>query len=424
MNNLKDQLWSAINHCRGVMEVSHIIELFTHVAFIAKEAPELFNTIVNTGQARQLEVLTDAGQSLRNKYPEQVCAAPDRYRFDSKVLSVAIELVASVSSFDSFAQLLREFNKTTGRLNGEMSANLNMERIFAALVGDCSEMSLYDGACGLARVSSKLNAKKLYLEELNASTWVTAYKLLTLEGKSFELSLTNSLTNSVYNGEGQFDLAVMEPPFSLRFGADERRMLADAPFIQVDAGKVVPASAGDSLWIQQALSKLNKAGRGYILLPQGFLFRGGYDAKVRAYLLENELLEAVIGLPASILDMTGIAPVLLVLNKNRPAGSPIKFVDASEIGTSGKSQVEISEDDSQLIADLAAGKLVDDERYKEVFIPEIRNNNTELKISTYIVKSIDVEELDINAELKKLSDSQVQFETSQKALTLLLSKYK
>jgi type I restriction enzyme M protein len=423
MNNLQKQLWTAMDHCRGSMEVTHLIELFTHVAFIAKEAPELFQIIVNTGQVKQLDALTDAGKSLENKYPVEVCAAPDQYRVDARVISIAIELVSKVEDFNLLAQLLREFTKNSGRMNSDIASNLNMERIFTALIRDCSSKSLYDGACGLARISSKLNAKKLYLEEKNQSTWVTAYRLLTLENMNFELSLGDSLLSSAYDSEHKFDLAVMEPPLGLRFGADERRMLAESPFIQVSTGNVASANSGDSLWIQQALSKLNDTGKGYILLPQGFLFRGGYDAKVREYLLENELLEAVIGLPATILDGTGIAPVLLILNKNKPAGSPIKFVDASEIGLFDKNQVEISEEDSQLIANLASGKLVDDERYKEVFIPEIRNQNNELNISKYIAKNIDVEELDMVEELNKLNSCQENFEKSQQHLAALLSKF-
>lgn len=200
-------------------------------------------------------------------------------------------------------------------------------------------------------------------------------------------------------------------------------MLVESPFIQVPTGSAVSAAAGDSLWIQQVLSKLNQTGKGYILLPQGFLFRGGYDAKVREHLLENELLEAVIGLPANVLNGTSIPPVILVLNKNKPAGSPVVFVDASEIGTSNKNRIVISEEDAALIADLSAGKLVDDDRYKAVFMPEIRQQNNELSISRYIVKEIEVEELDLAKELKTLQSYQADFEQSQQVLTSLLAKY-
>jgi type I restriction enzyme M protein len=423
MENLKRQLWEAMDQCRGSMEITHLIELFTHVAFIAKEAPESFQVVVNTGQAKQLDVLTSAGKSLENNYPKEVCAAPERYRVDARVISVAIKVVAEVTDFKLLAQLLREFTKDAGKMLGEVASNLNMERIFTALIGDCSNKTLYDGACGLARISSKLNAEQLYLEEKNHSTWVTAYRLLTLEGKKFELTLGDSLLGSAYGNEHKFDLAVMEPPFALKFGADERRMLAEAPFIEVPTGNMASANSGDSLWIQQALSKLNTTGKGYILLPQGFLFRGGYDAKVREYLLENELLEAVIGLTAAILDSTGIAPVIFVLNKNKPAGSPVTFVDASDMGTANRFGIDISEQDANLIADLTSGKLSSDERFRSVFIPEIRGQNNELSISKYITKNIEIVELNMVDEFKKLKNCQETYNKSQQKLNSLLNKF-
>ena len=208
-----------------------------------------------------------------------------------------------------------------------------------------------------------------------------------------------------------------------KFNADERRMMAEAPFIIVPVGKAVSANSGDSLWIQQAISNLNDTGKAYILLPQGILFRGGYDANVREYLLENEQLEAVIGLPAAILDGTSIPPVILVLNKNKQAGSPVVFVDASDMGSNDKHRVMITHQDAKLIAELAAGNRVDDERYKAVFIPEIRQNNNELSISRYIAKEIEVEELDLAKELKQLQSHQADFEQSQQVLTSLLAKY-
>ena len=99
------------------------------------------------------------------------------------------------------------------------------------------------------------------------------------------------------------------------------------------------------------------------------------------------------------------------------------FVDASEIGAPNKNSVAISEEDALLIADLASGKLADDERYKSVFIPEIRQQNNELSISRYIIKKVEVEELDIAQELKTLNSYQAEFEKSQQVLASLLAKY-
>ena len=144
MNSLRKRLWEAMDLCRGSMEITHIIELFTHVAFIAKEAPESFQTIVNTGQAKQLEALVAAGESLMSRHPEVACSAPEQHRVDARVINVAIKVFADVTDFKLLAQLLRDFTKEAGRMAGGIASNLNMERIFTALVDDCSNKTLYD----------------------------------------------------------------------------------------------------------------------------------------------------------------------------------------------------------------------------------------------------------------------------------------
>lgn len=423
MNTLSKQLQNLLDECRGSMEVSHTLELITYVAFVAKETPESFQTIVNSGHAKQLDMLIGAGMTMQSEHPKEVCTAPNQYRIDAKVINLVVSFIAANTEFASLASALRDLNtQVLGKFGGD-SSNQNMERIFTALVGDSASKAVYDGACGLARIASSLNPEMLYLEEKNHSTYVTAYRLLTLENKQFKLANSDALLEPAFNREQQFDVVVMEPPMAQKFSADERRKLVEAPFISVPVGKAVSANSGDSLWIQQALGNLNNTGKGYIVLPQGILFRGGYDAKVREHLLENEMIEAVIGLPSSVLSGTGIAPAILVLNKNKQAGSPVEFVDASEIGTQNKNSVAISEEDALLIANLAAGKLADDKRYKSVFIPEIRQQNNELSISRYITKQVEVEELDIAQELKTLNSYQVDFEQSQQALTSLLARY-
>lgn len=423
MDNLTKPLWALMDSSKGVMEISHTLELIGYIAFVAKENPERFKAIVNSGHAKQLNMLIEAGQMLREAHPAEVCEAPNHYRIDVKVLNQVVSFIAEITNFGELAKVLRDLSAQALGKFGASSANQNMESVFSALVGDCNEKSLYDGACGLARVASSLNPSALYLEEINHNTYLSAYRLLTLENRHFHLANTNSLLEPAFGQEQKFDVVVMEPPMSQKFSADERRMLIAAPFIAVPVGNAVSANAGDSLWIQQAISHLNESGKAYILLPQGILFRGGYDASVREYLLENELLEAVIGLPAGILDGTGIPPVILVLNKNKQAGSPVIFVDASDMGSNERHRIIMSDQEAQLIAELATGKRVEDKRYKAVFIPEIRQNNNELSISRYIAKEIEVAELDLAKELKTLQVYQADFEQSQQALTALLAKY-
>jgi len=423
VKNIIENLWDALDHARGVMEVPHVIELFAFVALIAKEAPDKFHLLANTGQANQISSLKEAGFSLRDKFPEEVCSPPDEYKVDLRILNIAISVLNEINEFSELASALREFMTSTGKFSGEMSSNESLEHVFKALVGDCSGKSLYDGASGLAWITSSLNAEMLYLEEVNYTTWVTAFRLLALEDKHFELTNSNSLLKPRFKNV-KADLVVTEPPMSLKFDADIRRELAQASFIIVPTKGPVPASAGDALWIQHALSHLNEEGKAYIMIPQGFLFRGGYDAKVREYLLEHELLEAVIGLPQSILNFTSLSPVILVLNKNKPPASPVHFIDASEICIKTGNMVLISEEDARLIADLATGKLGDDPRFKAAYISEIRAYENNLSISRYITKELEIKKLNLAEELKELERRQDEFTKAQQSLTSLLNKFK
>ena len=217
MENLTQQLWNLIDSSRSSMEVSHILELISYVAFIAKENPDSFQIIVNSGHAKQLDMLIEAGKVLEHIHPAEVCAAPEHYRIDGKIINHVVNYIATITNFDLLASALRELSAQTLGRHSVDSANLNMERVFTALVGDCSKKTLYDGACGLARLSSNLNTEALYLEEKNHSTYVTAYRLLTLENKSFTLSNTDSLLESAFEYKQQFDLVVMEPPSLLLF---------------------------------------------------------------------------------------------------------------------------------------------------------------------------------------------------------------
>ena len=153
MENLTKQLRNLIDNSRSSMEVTHILELVTYVAFIAKENSESFEVIMNSGHAKQLDMLIEAGKVLEENYPTEICSAPEQYRIDVKIINLVVSFIAAISNFDTLAKTLREMNaQVLGRFSADL-ANLNIERIFSALVGDCSSKSLYDGACGLARVA-------------------------------------------------------------------------------------------------------------------------------------------------------------------------------------------------------------------------------------------------------------------------------
>ena len=420
----RKKLWRIFDLARGYMEVEHILELVTYLAMIAKFAPLEYKQILNSGTSRLYRELVELGESVQHTFnlPAEICTAPESTRLDIKMLPEIVRLVSDFFDYHELNSILQELTQQAGKRGSMVGANKNTEQIFIHLIGDCSNKTVYDGACGMAQIASALNAERIVLEEIHPISWVLAFRLLLLKDKEFELSCGDSLLNTD-SREHFADIVAMEPPMSLKFPADMRRILANVDYLRVHSGDQISATAGDALWIQKALSKMNAQGKAYLLLPQGWLFRGGYDAKVRKYLLEHELIEAIIGLPAGILDFTGIPPMILILNNHRPSGTPVVFVDAHEIGAKVRHRHEISEAEAQLIADLVASKYPKDARYKAVHLPEIRSNENNLNIQRYIQKLETFAELNPKEEMAKLAALRNEYEISQARLNTLLSQF-
>ncbi len=87
-----------------------------------------------------------------------------------------------------------------------------------------------------------------------------------------------------------------------------------------------PTSSGDFAWVQHMVASMAEgSGRMAVVLPQGALFRGGVEGQVRRYLLEHDLVEAVIGLAPNLFYGTGLAACVLVLRRRKAQTAPARF---------------------------------------------------------------------------------------------------
>lgn len=118
------------------------------------------------------------------------------------------------------------------------------------------------------------------------------------------------------------DLVITNPPYSLKWehpkGEDERFEFG-----------LAPKSKADYAFIQHGLSKLNENGEMYCILPHGVLFRGASEGKIRQKLLEENLIDMIIGLPSNMFQNTAIPTLILKLKKNRK-NKDIYIIDASK----------------------------------------------------------------------------------------------
>ena len=113
----------------------------------------------------------------------------------------------------------------------------------------------------------------------------------------------------------EFDIVIANPPFSLKnWGYEEAQ---NDPFRRFRFG-IPPKGYGDYAFVQHMITTLNPRGRAGVVLPHGALFRGGAEGKIRKGILEEDLVEAVIGLPSNLFFGTGIPACLFIMNKNKP----------------------------------------------------------------------------------------------------------
>ncbi|MCX7648980.1 MAG: SAM-dependent methyltransferase, partial [Flavobacteriales bacterium] len=218
----------------------------------------------------------------------------------------------------------------------------------------------------------------------------------------------------------KFDTIVANPPFSLdKWGAD---MAASDPYNRFWRG-IPPKSKGDWAFITHMIETLNEQGKAAVVVPHGVLFRGAAEGKIRQKVLEENLVEAVIGLPANLFFGTGIPAAIMVFHKAKTTPN-VLFIDASREYESAKNQNKLRPQDIEHIVntyrDFTAGKLqpgVAEEKYSYVATPdEIRENDYNLNIPRYVDTFEEEPEVDIAAVQKEIEKLEAELKSVQKEM--------
>ena len=416
------KLWLAMDKLRGF--ASFDIELFDFIAsvgLLAKQQPESFAEVYKCPKSKQRDLLISALADLAASETAELFNTIFIKQYSPELIQTVVYMVSEVDDFGQLAESLSQWiSETGGKRNGEITTSPSLVKLFAALFANEAAGSVFDGAAGLANLAVGVSHKELRLAEINRSTWSLGVKLLKLKDVTASYQCHNSLVAKVPSQMA--DLVVMQPPWGLRLQPRELKDLAKAPYIAVDKGKKIPTSAGDALWIQLALFHANDSGKVLMALPPGFFFRGGYDAKCREYLLEHDLVEAVVALPERLNSFSSISTVLLLLNKAKPKEQEgiVRFVDATHMG-SGKTQRIFSADEITSIVDFVRGSLSVSKYAKEVLLPQIYKNDNNLNVRNYTYEEVVLEVPNLAEELAKLEKAKRTFQEAQSRLDELLS---
>jgi len=331
----------------------------------------------------------------------------------------------------AYEYLIKQFADSAGKKGGEFYTPSEVVWLLVALLKPTEGMRIYDPTAGsggmliqtrnyLLKHGGNAQNLSLYGQEMNLNTWAISKMNMFLHGViNADLRKGDTLGDPQHTSGGElmsFDRVIANPPFSLKkWGKDA----ADAdPYGRYPYG-TPPKDAGDLAFIQHMIASLNAEGKMGVVVPHGVLFRGSSEKEIRKGILEDDLLEAVIGLPSALFYGTGIPAALLIINKKKPdeRKGKVLFINGELEFQDGKNQNKLRDIDIQHILDVYDA-FEDTRRYSKVVdMQDIRENDYNLNIRRYADTSPPPEQFDVKAILKGgIPVSEVEDEYIQETL--------
>lgn len=308
----------------------------------------------------------------------------------------------------SYEFLIKHFASDAGAKGGEFFTPSEVSLLLAKLVEAKEGETIYDPTCGsgslLIKAAEEVGSDKfaIYGQEKNGQTQALCRMNMYLHDiNDADIRWADTIRNPLHVEHGvlkKFDVVVANPPFSLdKWGDfDDKDKSVQDSFNRFASYAVPPKSKGDYAFVLHMIHSMNERGRMAIVLPHGVLFRGASEGKIRQKLLEKNLLDAVIGLPANLFYGTSIPACVLVFKKKR-SQQDVLFIDASHDFIKGKNQNSLNNDQvAKIITTYRNRETLDKYSYLAT-LEQIKKNDYNLNIPRYVDSFEEEEEIDIQA---------------------------
>lgn len=311
---------------------------------------------------------------------------------------------------DVYEYLIGQFAANAGKKGGEFYTPHEVSRILAQIVtlgrqaADGHQFSVYDPTMGSGSLlltvqkelpnSDDMATVDFYGQELNTTTYNLARMNLMMHGVNYQnMTLRRADTLDIdwpfkEKSEGvyepmTFDAVVANPPYSQHWDTKSIDREKDVRF---KGYGIAPASKADYAFVLHGLYHLNPEGTMAIVLPHGVLFRGASEAKIRKQIIENNLLDAIIGLPANLFYGTSIPTCILVFKgqQARAERSDVLFIDASKAFEKGKNQNRLKDEHIESIIEAYKAREDIDKFAHVASLDEIKENDYNLNIPRYV----------------------------------------
>ncbi|SDZ84321.1 type I restriction enzyme M protein [Haloplanus vescus] len=334
---------------------------------------------------------------------------------------------------EAYMDLVRHFAEEEGKSGGQFFTPPHIVNLCVRLVDEFEDgMTFHDPTVGSGGML--IEAARYYREEqggdpskltftgqeINPDIAAIAKMNLSIHGLNGEIEREDSLSNPAFTNEDEqeltrFDRVLANFPFSADWAKDD---LQDDPYGRFDWHEKLPrADRGDYAFIMHMAKQLKRpeedgsGGKAAIVIPHGVLFRK-HESRYREYMLEENMVEAVVGLPENLFQNNSIPSAVLVLNTDKPAEreGEVQFIHAADEAFYEElsNQNELTEDGLNHIIENFRGWTTEERVSRTVSLDEIRENDYNLNIALYVDTTEPEEDIDVTEELAKLRELQAE----------------
>jgi type I restriction enzyme M protein len=317
---------------------------------------------------------------------------------------------------DAYEYLMSMYASNAGKSGGEFFTPADVSELLTRLgtVGKKQINKVYDPACGsgsLLLKSVEVLGKDgvrdgFYGQEINITTYNLCRINMFLHGidfDKFDIACDDTLTSPQHWDDEPFELIVSNPPYSIKWAGDSDPLLINDPRFS-PAGVLAPKSKADMAFIMHSLAWLAPSGAAAIVCFPGIMYRGGAEKKIRKYLIDNNFIDCIIQLPSNLFFGTSIATCIMVLKKGKNDNRTL-FIDATNECVKVTNNNKLTPENIEKIVDAFAKREEIEHFVHLAEYDEIRENDYNLSVSTYVEPEDTREKIDIvklNAEIKDI----------------------
>lgn len=404
---------------------------------IGQKLNDIFDKLTNANSPKLDKIFDDLDFANKDRFPNETLQKLinhfSQYNFNSNYISS--DLLG-----DAYEYLIKQFAAAVGKKGGEFYTPREVERVIINILKPHQKDHIYDCCVGsggflleaynyLKNKSGEKIAKTLYFngQEINIGTFAIAKINMFLHGlDSSDIRRGDTLANPQFlknDGSLQtFDITVTNPPYSIKDWEDE--IFKTNKYGRLENYDMPPKSNADYAFVLHIIKSMNANGRAGIVLPHGVLFRGGSEGRIREQIIKNDLIDAIVGLPAKLFYGAPIPAVILFLNKNKPEHKKNKiiFIASEKDYLEGKNQNSLRQKDIDKIVQAYDNYKNIDKYCRVVDLREVEEKNFNLNVEKYVnSNNLKEDKIDVNEIKTTLGKLQKEEDLIDQGLNILLN---